>query len=141
MVSASRSLLIPVLVAGWLGLIAPAFAAVAPLIKDGGKFFSADAVAKANEKIKKIAQTYNKDLLIETFADIPDDLKKDYKPEDKKGVLREVGARSSPRECGQRRVRFDLQEALAPPGRGRQRDAEESFHVAQSQRVGQTVDR
>ncbi len=39
---------------------------------------------KANEKIKKIAQTYDKDLLIETFADIPADLKKDYKPENKK---------------------------------------------------------
>src|SRR5262249_14072226 len=46
-----------------------------------GKFFSAEAGNKANQKIKKIAQDYNKDLLIETFAQIPADLQKDYKPE------------------------------------------------------------
>ena len=85
MVSASRWLLMPVLLAGWLGLTAAASAAnVAPLIKDDGKFFSADAVAKANQKIKKIAQDFNKDLLIETFPEIPADLKKDYKDENKR---------------------------------------------------------
>src|SRR5215469_6823444 len=85
MVSASRWLLMPVLLAGWLGLtVAASGANVAPVIKDDGKFFSADAVAKANQKIKKIAQDYNKDLLIETFPEIPADLKKDYKEENKR---------------------------------------------------------
>jgi len=84
MVSASRYLLIPVLLAGWLGLIAPASAAVAPVIKDDAKFFSAEAVDRANKKIKEIAQKYNKDLLIETFPEIPEDRRKDYKEEDKR---------------------------------------------------------
>ncbi len=84
MVSASRWLLIPALVAGCLGLTVPASAAnVAPIIKDDGKFFSGDAVTKANKKIKEIAQTYDKDLLIETFPEIPESRKKDYNPEDK----------------------------------------------------------
>jgi uncharacterized membrane protein YgcG len=45
--------------------------AVAPEIKDGGKFFSADAVKKADKQIREIAREYDRDLLIETFATIP----------------------------------------------------------------------
>jgi hypothetical protein len=45
--------------------------AVAPEIKDGGKFFSADAVKKADKQIREIARKYDRDLLIETFATIP----------------------------------------------------------------------
>ncbi len=84
MVSISRWLLIPALLIGWLGLTVRASAAVAPVLKDDGKFFSAEAVNKANDKIKKIAQDYNKDLLIETFPEIPGELKKDYSAEKKK---------------------------------------------------------
>ncbi|MGH7226830.1 MAG: TPM domain-containing protein, partial [Gemmataceae bacterium] len=84
MVSNVRWLLIPTLLMGWLGLTVVASAAVAPIIKDDGKFFSAEAVNKANDKIKKIAQDHNKDLLIETFPEIPADLKKDYTPDKKK---------------------------------------------------------
>src|SRR5579875_2331013 len=84
MFSISRWLLIPALLIGWLGLSTGAFAAVAPVIKDDGKFFSAEAVEKANAQIKKIAQDYDKDLLIETFPTIPADLKKDYQPEKKR---------------------------------------------------------
>jgi uncharacterized membrane protein YgcG len=47
--------------------------AVAPQIKDEGKFFSADAVKKANEQIRDIARKYGRDLLIETFPKVPDD--------------------------------------------------------------------
>jgi uncharacterized membrane protein YgcG len=48
-------------------------AAVAPQIKDEAKFFSADAVKKANEQIRDIARKYGRDLLIETFPKVPDD--------------------------------------------------------------------
>ena len=48
-------------------------AAVAPEIKDEGKFFSADAVKKANKQIREIARKYDRDLLIETFAAVPGD--------------------------------------------------------------------
>jgi uncharacterized membrane protein YgcG len=47
--------------------------AVAPEIRDGGKFFSADAVKKANKEIREIAKKYDRDLLIETVATIPGD--------------------------------------------------------------------
>ncbi len=47
--------------------------AVAPEIKDDGKFFSAEAVKKADKQIRDIASKYGKDLLIETFAAIPGD--------------------------------------------------------------------
>jgi uncharacterized membrane protein YgcG len=46
-------------------------AAVAPEIKDGGKFFSAEAIQKAAKQIRDIAHDYDRDLLIETFATIP----------------------------------------------------------------------
>jgi hypothetical protein len=47
-------------------------AAVAPQIKDDGKFFSADAVKKANDDIREISRKYDKDLLVETFAGVPE---------------------------------------------------------------------
>jgi S1-C subfamily serine protease len=40
-------------------------------VKDGGKFFSDDAVKKANEGIKEIEKKYDHDLLVETFATVP----------------------------------------------------------------------
>ncbi|MBI1917487.1 MAG: TPM domain-containing protein [Planctomycetes bacterium] len=52
-------------------------------VKDEGKFFSADAAGKANQRIKEIKEQTGNDLLIETFAEIPADRKKDYKPERK----------------------------------------------------------
>ena len=48
-------------------------AAVAPVIKDEGKFFSPDAVKKANEEIRDIAKNYRADLLIETYESVPAD--------------------------------------------------------------------
>ena len=53
MIPITRWLLVPALLIGWLGLSAGAFTAVAPVIKDDGKFFSAEAVEKANSLIGK----------------------------------------------------------------------------------------
>jgi hypothetical protein len=50
--------------AGWAS-------AVAPEIKDTGKFFSEAAIKKANQEIREIAKKFDRDLLIETFATIP----------------------------------------------------------------------
>jgi uncharacterized membrane protein YgcG len=47
--------------------------AVAPEIRDGGKFFGADAIKKANKEIREIAKQYDRDLLIETVATVPGD--------------------------------------------------------------------
>jgi uncharacterized membrane protein YgcG len=47
--------------------------AVAPEIRDAGKFFSDAAIKKANNEIRDIAKKYDRDLLIETFPTIPGD--------------------------------------------------------------------
>ena len=47
--------------------------AVAPEIRDEGKFFSPEAVKKANEQLRDIYRKYGKDVLIETLASIPAD--------------------------------------------------------------------
>jgi hypothetical protein len=46
--------------------------AVAPEIRDHGKFFSAEAIKKADERIAEISRKYDRDLLIETFASVPE---------------------------------------------------------------------
>lgn len=46
-------------------------AAVAPEIKDDGKFFSAEAVTKANVHLRDLTAKYDRDVLIETFATPP----------------------------------------------------------------------
>ena len=61
-------------------LAAPAVAAT-PEVKDEAKFFSADAVSKANTAIKEIKEQTARDLLIETFPEIPEGRKKDYSPD------------------------------------------------------------
>src|SRR3954469_5160300 len=68
--SASRVLIASLLV-GLLGLGGQAQAAIAE-VRDEAHFFSADAVAHANEIIKDIKQRYKKDLLIETVRHVPD---------------------------------------------------------------------
>jgi uncharacterized membrane protein YgcG len=57
--------------------------AAAPEVKDEAKFFSADAVTKANTALKEIKEQTARDLLIETFSEIPEGRKKDYSPEKK----------------------------------------------------------
>jgi hypothetical protein len=57
------------LVLGTLGA-GPA-SAVAPVVNDRGKFFSADAIKKANTTIRELYLNDNKDLLIETYEAVP----------------------------------------------------------------------
>lgn len=57
--------------------------AAAPEVKDEAKFFSAEAVTKANTALKDIKEQTARDLLIETFPEIPEGRKKDYNPEKK----------------------------------------------------------
>ena len=78
MFPATRWLLVPALLAGWLGSPGPASAVYPPPLKDDGKFFSAEALDKANKKVREIYAHTGKDLVIETVAAIPEDLKKKY---------------------------------------------------------------
>lgn len=47
--------------------------AVAPQVKDGGGFFSASAIEKANQKITDIERRFHRDLEIETVQTVPKD--------------------------------------------------------------------
>src|SRR5690349_1774433 len=43
-------------------------------VRDNAHFFSADAVRQAEQSIQQIQQRHHKDLLVETFPAVPDDL-------------------------------------------------------------------
>jgi uncharacterized membrane protein YgcG len=58
--------------AAW-ALLAGAALAVAPEVRDGGKFFSPEAVKKADEQIREIYRKHHQDVLIETFQSVPAD--------------------------------------------------------------------
>lgn len=77
-----RWALLPTLLAALL-LMAGFASAVTPEVKDRADYFSKDAVEKANAEILAIKKEFNKDLLIETFPEIPADKKADYDPKDK----------------------------------------------------------
>ncbi|MCY2992811.1 MAG: TPM domain-containing protein [Planctomycetota bacterium] len=78
----SQHWLIPVVLAGWFGVADRALASHG--VNDDGKFFSADAVARASQKIKDLYRDYQKDLLIDTVPLIPPSLKAEYDKEGKK---------------------------------------------------------
>jgi hypothetical protein len=50
-------------------------AAVAPQIKDDGKFFSPETVKKMNAEIREIYGRYRRDVVVETLLTLPDDQK------------------------------------------------------------------
>jgi hypothetical protein len=54
-------------------LLAAVAQAVAPEIRDDGKFFSAAALKKANELIAEMSRKHNVDFLVETYATVPAD--------------------------------------------------------------------
>ena len=58
--------------------------AATPRVSDEGHFFSADAVAKANQKIKDIERLYGKDLFIETVPGVPASMERRFKELGKK---------------------------------------------------------
>ena len=56
----------------------PARAAPAePRVIDGGMFFSEEAVSEADDIIRSIRQAFGRDVVVETYAAVPDDLKDD----------------------------------------------------------------
>jgi hypothetical protein len=69
-----RTRLLPVLlvVIVWLGVAGPASAVYPPPVKDEAKFFSAEALEKANKRVKDAYRVTKKDLVIETYATVPE---------------------------------------------------------------------
>jgi len=69
---------------GWLVVVHQAQAVYPPPVKDGGKFFDAKALEKANAKIKDIYKKYKKDVVIETIDALSVDEQKKAKEEGNK---------------------------------------------------------
>jgi len=59
-------------------LVTPA-AAVAPQVKDEGRFFSPETIKKADEQILLIAQKHARDVAVETLPSIPADKAEKFK--------------------------------------------------------------
>jgi len=78
MYSLSRSLIVPAVVVGWLFTAGLATAAAVAEIRDDGGFFKADTIRQANKVIRELKEEHKIDLFIQTYKDIPDDLKKDF---------------------------------------------------------------
>src|SRR5438045_1397751 len=64
--------------AGLLAFCGIAYAALVSEVKDDAGFFSADAIKKANAEIKAIKEQLKKDLVIETYKELPADKKQAY---------------------------------------------------------------
>ena len=76
--------------------------ALTPQVKDEAKFFSAEAVQKADRLIREIKDRHGKDLLIETFPTVPDDRAEKVKHMDRseRGRFFEEWARERARQEG-----------------------------------------
>jgi len=70
MVFPLRRAALALIVGGWLGAALPAHAA-GPEVKDQAGFFSAATVQKANDELKAIQRLYHAEVLVETFATVP----------------------------------------------------------------------
>jgi len=77
MLGAARWSLVLALVAGWL-LVPGTAHAIVPQVRDGGKFFKAQDVSRANLLIKDIEKKYKKDVVVETFGEISDENAKKF---------------------------------------------------------------
>lgn len=75
------------LLGGFLALVITSFAVRAELtygdLRDNGNFFSKQAKIEANRNINELGQRFKKELVVETYAEIPSDLKLGVDLEDK----------------------------------------------------------
>jgi hypothetical protein len=94
-----RGLLVAAVLVGWLGLAGPAAAVYPPPVKDDAKLFSAEALEKANKKVRDIYANYKKDVVIETYTAVPEGK---TVPEDpnKRGAFFTEWAQSRAKELG-----------------------------------------
>ncbi len=82
MLGAARWTLVPALVVSWL-LFPSTAQAIVPKVYDNGKFFDAETVKKADAQIKLIEEKYKRDVVVETFATIPQDVLDRFKYDEK----------------------------------------------------------
>src|SRR5882724_5066524 len=88
MLGAARWTVVSALVAGWLLMPSAAFAIV-PQVHDHGKFFKSETVKEADAILLKIQEKYKKDVVVETFDKIPDEVLQRFKydPKDRKAFF------------------------------------------------------
>src|SRR5207237_36796 len=60
-------------------------------VRDDAKFFSSDAVQKANDSTHQMLRDLGKELVVETYAAIPADRAQNYRPQDKDAFFRKWG--------------------------------------------------
>src|SRR4051794_19917536 len=82
MLGAARWTVVAALLTGCL-LLPAAVYAIVPEVRDQGKFFDAATIKKANEILIKIQERYKKDVVVETFASIPDEVLKKHAYDEK----------------------------------------------------------
>jgi uncharacterized protein len=92
MLASLRWFVTPAVLAGLIALTAaPPGRADGPpdgfRIKDGAKLFSQEAMDKAEKTIAKVKREYKQDLLVETYAEIPESLLPKYKAEQKRAFF------------------------------------------------------
>jgi uncharacterized protein len=71
--------LAPAVLAGWLAAAGVASAVFPPPVKDEGKFFSAEALEKANKKIRQLYTAFGCDVVVETVPAVPAEMEAKYK--------------------------------------------------------------
>src|SRR5437879_2123649 len=81
MLSITRWGLIVGMFAGWLLCAGPGYAIVSQ-VKDDGKFFSSDAIRKANDVLREIERKHRRDMSIETFQTVPAESEEKAKSKD-----------------------------------------------------------
>ncbi len=85
----------------WMVLTPPMALSAPPVVQDEAGFFSADAIAKANIAIKEFYDRTrsNRQIVIETYANIPAEKRSDYQPNNKEPFFRKwVAERMKARE-------------------------------------------
>jgi hypothetical protein len=98
MVGLPRWSLVPLAVCGLLLAGTPARAA-SPGVRDGGGFFKPETVDEANRLVQEVKQLFDKDVVVETFGDVPVDRAKQWDPNNK-GAFYHDWARDRFRELG-----------------------------------------
>jgi TPM domain len=77
MLGVARWILVPGLVVSWL-LLPNTALAIVPQVRDNGKFFDAQTITQANAFIKKIEAKFKKDVAVDTFGEISDEISKRF---------------------------------------------------------------
>src|SRR5687767_12731786 len=72
---------------------APVAFALNPEVKDEAKLLKPQTVRQVNDTLRQIKQRFDKDLVIETYPAVPEDLKAEFSEKGKERFFQDWGAR------------------------------------------------